>query len=50
MEFKFWLVVDEVEVKEAFAFNMTAASTRELKKKYQEFDLNVDSWKTFYKK
>lgn len=50
MEFKFWQVVDEVEVKEAFAFNMSAASTRELKKNYQKFDLIVDSWKTFYKK
>ena len=50
MECKFWLLVDEVEIKEAFAFNMTPVSKRELKNNYQDFDLNVDSWKTFYKK
>ena len=49
MECKFWLLVDEVEMKEAFAFNLIAASTRELKK-YHDFDLKVDSWKIFYKK
>jgi hypothetical protein len=32
MECKFWLLVDEVEIKEAFAFNMTPVSKRELKK------------------
>jgi len=32
MECKFWLLVDEVEMKEAFASNLIAASTRELKK------------------
>jgi hypothetical protein len=48
MECKFWLLVDEVEMKEAFTLNMTPASTRELKKMiYQDFDLNVDSWKSF---
>jgi hypothetical protein len=51
MECKFWLLVDEVEMKEAFAFNMTPVSKRELKKIiYQDFDLNVNSWKTFYEK
>ena len=51
MECKFWLLVDEVEIKEAFAFNMTPVSKRELKKIiYQDFDLNVNSWKTFYEK
>jgi hypothetical protein len=32
IECKFWLLVDEVEMKEAFAINLIAASTRELKK------------------
>jgi hypothetical protein len=32
MECKFWLLVDEVEIREAFVFNLTPASTREIKK------------------
>ena len=44
MECKFWLLVDEVEIKEAFAYNMTPTATREIKKIiYQHFDLIVDS-------
>ena len=51
MECKFWLLVDEVEIKEAFAFNMTPASTREIKKIiYQHFDLIVDSWNKYFAK
>ena len=51
MECKFWLLVDEVAIKEAFAFNMTPASTREIKKIiYQHFDLIVDSWNTYLDK
>jgi len=51
MECKFWLLVDEVEIKEAFSFNMTPASTREIKKIiYQHFDLIVDSWNKYFKK
>jgi len=51
MECKFWLFVDEVEIEEAFAFNMTPASTREIKKIiYQHFDLIVDSWNIYFDK
>jgi hypothetical protein len=32
IECKFWLLVDEVEMKEAFASNLIAVSSRELKK------------------
>jgi len=31
-ECKFWILVDEVEIKEAFAFNLTPSATREIKK------------------
>ncbi|MFN5210242.1 MAG: DUF4160 domain-containing protein [Bacteroidota bacterium] len=51
MECKFWLLVDEVEIKEAFAYNMTPTATREIKKIiYQHFDLIVDSWSNYFKK
>jgi hypothetical protein len=51
MECKFWLLVDEVELKEAFAFNLTPAGKREIKKIiYQHFDLIVEAWNNHFKK
>ncbi len=32
MECKFWILVDEVEIKEAFSFNLTPAAKKEIKK------------------
>lgn len=50
MECKYWLLLDEVEIKEAFSYNMTPNSTREIKKIiYQYFDLIVDSWNSYFK-
>lgn len=51
MECKFWLLVEEMEIKEAFAFNLTPAGKREIKKIiYQHFDLIVDAWNNHFKK
>ncbi len=51
MECKFWLLEEDVEIKEVFTFNMSPNAKREIKKIiYQNFDLIVDSWKTFFKK
>ena len=51
MECKFWLLVDEVEIKEALAFNLTPGAKREIKKIiYQHFDLIVDAWNNNFKK
>ena len=51
MECKFWLLIDEVEIKEEFAFNLTPAAKREIKKIiYQHFDLIVDAWNNHFKK
>lgn len=51
MECKFWFLVEEVEIKEAFAFNLTPASKKEIKKIiYQHFDLIVDAWNNHFKK
>ncbi len=38
MECKFWILVDEVEIKEEFTFNLTPPDNREIKKIiYQHF-------------
>lgn len=51
MECKFWLLVDEVELREAFAFNLNPSSKREIKKIiYQHFDLIVEAWNTNFRK
>jgi Domain of unknown function (DUF4160) len=51
MECKFWLLVDEVEIKEALAFNLTPGAKREIKKIiYQHFDLIVEAWNSNFKK
>jgi hypothetical protein len=51
MECKYWLLIDEVEIKEEFSFNMSPSATREIKKIiYQHFDLITDSWNYHFKK
>lgn len=51
MECKFWILIEEFEIKEEFAYNLTPASKREIKKIiYQHFDLIVDEWNKYFKK
>lgn len=51
MECKYWILVEEVEIKEVFSFNMSPNGRREIKKiTYQNFDLIIDSWHNFFKK
>jgi hypothetical protein len=49
MECKFWLLIEEVEIGEAFSFNLTPPAKKEVKKIiYQHFDLIVDSWNNHF--
>ena len=51
MECKYWLLVEEVEIKEAFLFNFTPNAQREVKKIiYQHFDIIIEAWNTHFKK
>ena len=51
MECKYWLVVDELEIKEAFSYNLTPAAKREVKKIiYQHFDDIVLAWNEYFNK
>jgi hypothetical protein len=51
MECKYWILVDEVEIKEAFSHNLTPVAQREVKKIiYQHFDIIVLAWKEHFKK
>jgi len=49
MECKYWLLVDELEIKEAFSYNLTPAAKREVKKViYQHFDDIVLAWNEYF--
>lgn len=46
---KFWLLLDEIEIEEAFSYNFTPATKREIKKIiYQHFDLIVEEWSKYF--
>jgi hypothetical protein len=45
MECKYWILVDEVEIKEEFAYNVSPTAKKEIKKIiYQHFDILVAAW------
>ncbi len=51
MECKYWILVDEIDIKEEFSYNMSPKDTREVRKIiFQHFDLIIDSWNNFFKK
>jgi hypothetical protein len=51
MECKFWLNKEEIDVREEFAYNLTPAARREIRKViFQNFDLIVESWEHHFKK
>ena len=51
IECKFWIIADEVEIREAFSYNLTPPARREIKKIiYQHFDLIVNSWNNYFNK
>ena len=50
MEGKYWILVDEMELKEEYIYNMSPKDKREVKKIiFQNFDTLVDSWNNFFK-
>ena len=49
MECKYWLLVEDVEIREAFSFNVTPAEKKQIKKIiYQHFDLIIESWNNHF--
>jgi len=51
MECKYWILVEEVEIREAFEFNLSPTARKEVKKLiYQHFDLIVNEWNSYFKK
>ena len=51
MECKYWLLPEDVEIREAFSHNLTPSAKREVKKIiYKHFDLIIESWNSHFKK
>ena len=51
IECKFWILEEEIEIKEAYAYNLNQKDRKEIKKIiYQHFDLIVDSWYKYFEK
>jgi hypothetical protein len=51
MECKFWLGVENFEIKSALGYNLTPQARREIKKIiYEHFDYIVSEWHVFFKK
>jgi hypothetical protein len=51
MEIKFWIDVDNFEIKEDFSFNLNPQAKREIKKIiYEHFDYIVTEWKRYFNK
>jgi len=49
MECKFWIDVDNYELSEAFSFNLTSQSRREIKRIiYEHFDYIVGEWNKYF--
>ncbi len=51
MEVKFWIDVENYEIKEAVSFKLTPQANREIKKIiYEHFDYIVSEWHRYFKK
>lgn len=49
MECKFWILDEEVELKEAFAFNMNNSDKKQIKKIiFQHFDFITETWYNYF--
>ena len=49
MEIKFWIDVENYEIKEAFSFNFTPQAKREIKKIiYEHFEYIVLEWNKYF--
>lgn len=51
MECKFWILSEEVDIKEAFSYNLSTSGRKEVRKIiFKNFDLIVESWNSYFNK
>lgn len=50
MECKFWIIEEEFEIREEYAFNLGPADKREIRRIiFQHFDLIIEAWHKHFK-
>ena len=50
MECKYWILEDELDIREDYCYNMSAKDKREIRKIiFNNFDSIIDSWNNFFK-
>lgn len=51
MECKYWILVDEMDIKEDYTYNMSQKDKRQVRQIiFENFDTLIDSWDKFFKK
>ena len=51
MEGKFWLIEEEMDVRQEYTYNMAPKDLKEIRKIiFENFDFIVDSWSNFFDK
>jgi hypothetical protein len=49
MECKFWILIEDVGIEEAYTFNMTNSDKKQIKKIiFQHFDIIIDAWHNYF--
>ena len=49
MECKYWIMIDELDIREEFTYNMSPKDKREVRKIiFNNFEIIVDSWNNFF--
>ena len=50
MECKFWIIVEDFDINEAFAYNLTPGAKKEIRKiVFEHFDYIVEQWNNYFK-
>lgn len=51
MECKYWLLIEDYDIQEAFAYNLKPTDKKEIRKIiFDHYDLIVASWKNYFNK
>ena len=49
MECKYWIIVEDFDINEAFAYNLTPAAKKEIRKiVFEHFDYIIEQWNNYF--
>jgi len=51
MECKYWILIEEFDIKEEYAYNLTPSAKKEIRKIiFSHFDVIIDEWNKYFVK